>query len=160
MDFLVFFSVPSQLPSDHGNGPSGWASTDLMSNFLLVAISTIWPNNLWSAFRAVSLLVLLGTLRLFMSEKVFNFSLGSGSWKGVFLSLIHSSWKYLYAVSPRALAVRRSIATSEGATVPVERLISSAGSPLNGLIYSVSIKLTSDCTASSSFRIRDDSKSW
>ena len=55
VDLLVFFSVPSQLPSDHGNGPSGWVSTDFLSNFLLVAMSTIWPNNLWSAFRTVSL---------------------------------------------------------------------------------------------------------
>ena len=30
---LVFFRVPSQLPSDHGNGPSGWVRTDLMSNY-------------------------------------------------------------------------------------------------------------------------------
>ena len=33
-----------------------------------------------------------------------------------------------------ALAVRRSTATSEGATVPVGGPISSLGSPLNGLI--------------------------
>ena len=91
VDLLVFFRVRSQLPSDHGNGPSGWASTDLMSNFLPVAISTIWPNNLWSAFRTVSLWVLLATLGLFMSEKVFNFCLGSESWKGFFLSSILSS---------------------------------------------------------------------
>ena len=63
---LVFFRVPWQLPGDRGNGPSGSASTDLMSNFLLVAISTIWPNNLWSAFRTVSLWVLLATLGLFL----------------------------------------------------------------------------------------------
>ena len=59
-----------------------------------------------------------------------------------------------------ALAVRRSTATSEGATVPVEGPISSLGSPLNGLIHSVSIKSTSDCTACSFFVIRDDFKSW
>ena len=88
-------------------------------------------------------LLVLATLGLFISEKVFNFCLGSGSWKGFSLSSIRSSWKFLYAVSPRALAVRRSFAMSEGATVPVERLISS----------------TRDCTASSTFLIRDDSKS-
>ena len=55
VDLLVFFSVPSQLPSDHGNGPSGSVSTDFRSNLLLVAVSTIWLNKVWSAFRAVSL---------------------------------------------------------------------------------------------------------
>ena len=104
-------------------------------------------------------LLVLATLGLFISEKVFNFCLGSGSWKGFSLSSIRSSWKFLYAVFPRALAVRRSFAMSEGATVPVERLISSVGSPLNGLIHSVSIKSTKDCTASSTFPIRGDSKS-
>ena len=105
-------------------------------------------------------LLVLATLGLFISEKVFSFCLGSGSWKGFLLSSIRSSWKFLYAVSPRALAVRRSFAMSEGATVLVERLISSVGSPLNGLIHSVSIKSTRDCTASSTFLLRDDSKSW
>ena len=73
---------------------------------------------------------------------------------------LNSCWKFLYPVSSSALAVRRSIATSEGVTVPVERLVSSVGSSLNGLIHSVSITSTSACTASSLFRIRDDSKSW
>ena len=77
-------------------------------------------------------LVVLATLGLFISEKVFNFCLGSGSWKGFLLSSIRSSWKFLYAVSPRALAVRRSFAMSEGATVLVERLISSVGGLISG----------------------------
>ena len=48
VDLLVFFSVASQLPSDHGNGPSGLVSTDFMSNLLFVAMSTLWSKNLWS----------------------------------------------------------------------------------------------------------------
>ena len=104
-------------------------------------------------------LLVLATLGLFISE-VFSFCLGSVSWKGFLLSSIRSSWKFLYAVSPRALAVRRSFAMSEGATVLAERLISSVDSPLNGLIHSVSIKSTRDCTASSTFLLQDDSKSW
>ena len=63
---LAFLFQCAVTPSDHDKGSSGWASTDLMSNFLLVAISTLWPNNLWSAFRTVSLWVLLATLSLFI----------------------------------------------------------------------------------------------
>ena len=151
--------VPSQLPSNHGNGPSGWPRTDFMSSFLLVAMRTMWPNSLWSALRIASLVVPLATLG-FTSENVFNFCLRRGSWNAFFLLSIRSTWKCLYAVSPTSLAVRRSLATSGGAVVAVDRLTRSVGSPLNGFIYSVPINSTTYWTATSSFRIRDDSKSW
>lgn len=74
--------------SDYGNGLSGWVSIDFMFNFLFVVISIIWLNNLWFVFRIVFLWVFLVIFGLFMFEKVFNFCLGSGLWKGFFLSLI------------------------------------------------------------------------
>ena len=76
---LVFFNVLSELPSDHGSGPRGCSKTALLSNFLLVAIKTMCPNNLWSAFRTVSLFFPLVTKDLLISENVLSFCFESVS---------------------------------------------------------------------------------
>ena len=46
VDLFVFVRVPSQLDNAQGDGPTGCFNTSLISRLRLVAIKTIFPNNL------------------------------------------------------------------------------------------------------------------
>ena len=51
--------VPSLLTRDHGRDPSECFNTSCIFKLLLVAIKTMQPNSLWSAFKTASLLFVL-----------------------------------------------------------------------------------------------------
>ena len=122
---FVFHKDPSAFASAQGRGLSGWARASLMCSCLLWATRIMSPNKFISTFRTTSLAVPLPLAFFALTlENVFkfcfvvlswNFVVGGASSKSFFLNIWYAS--YLTWWAPR-----RFLATSVGATVPVDRL--------------------------------------
>ena len=125
-----------------------------MSSFLICPMRVIFAKRFLSAFMMMLCPCVLKDLFILISLKVFSLGFFSRSKKPL-VALVPSlsSQKSLNATVSLSLAPKRSLAMLSGATDPVERLMSSEGSP-NGLVQLLSSILTKAETSLSSFLIR------